>query len=85
MVPIGKPGKDTSEVKSYRPIALTSNLWKLMERMITRRLMYEGEKRGLFSHHQSGFRSGLTTMDPVVCMENEIRKAQINIQFWQFF
>ena len=76
VIPIGKPGKDRTEVKSYRPIALTSNLCKLMERMIVRRLMYEGEKKGLFSNHQSGFRSGRTTMDPVVCMENIIRKAQ---------
>uniref|UniRef100_A0A8C2BUC3 Reverse transcriptase domain-containing protein n=1 Tax=Cyprinus carpio TaxID=7962 RepID=A0A8C2BUC3_CYPCA len=78
VVPIGKPGKNRTEVKSYRPIALTSNLCKLMERMVVRRLMYEVEKKDLLSKHQSGFRSGRTTMDPVVCLENLIRKAQNN-------
>lgn len=78
VVPIGKPGKDKSNVKSYRPIALTSNLCKLMERMVTKRLTYEVEKRGLFSCYQSGFRSGRTTMDSVLCLENEVRKAQVN-------
>lgn len=76
--PIGKPGKDKMNVKSYRPIALTSNLCKLMERMITKRLVYKLESRGLITPYQSGFLNGRTTMDPVVCLENEIRKAQVN-------
>lgn len=58
VIPIGKPGKDKTEVKSYRPIALTSNLCKIMEKMITIRLGYVIEKRGMLSPHQSGFRNG---------------------------
>ncbi|KAL2092977.1 hypothetical protein ACEWY4_010289 [Coilia grayii] len=65
IVPIPKPGKDKTEAKSYRPIALTSNLCKLMERMLTKRLVHEIEKRGLLSPHQSGFRNGRTAMDPI--------------------
>ncbi|XDV25401.1 hypothetical protein PO909_029322 [Leuciscus waleckii] len=49
-----------------------------MERMITKRLVYKLESRGLITPYQSGFRNGRTTMDPVVCLENEIRKAQVN-------
>jgi len=49
VVPIGKPGKDKTEVKSYRPIALTSNLCKLVEKMVTRRLVNEIEKRVIVS------------------------------------
>ncbi len=30
------------------------------------------------SKYQSGFRKGRVTIDPTVCLENEIRKAQIN-------
>jgi len=78
IVPIGKPGKDKTNVKSYRPIVLTSNLCKLMERMVTKRLGYTLESRGLITPYQSGFCAGRTTMDPVVCLENEIRKAQFN-------
>lgn len=33
IVPVAKPGKDHSQASSYRPIALTSNMCKLMERM----------------------------------------------------
>lgn len=63
IVPIGKPDKDKTDVKSYRPIALTSNLCKVMEKMITIRLGYVIEKRGMLSPHQSGFCNGRTTMD----------------------
>ncbi|XP_063075987.1 RNA-directed DNA polymerase from mobile element jockey [Engraulis encrasicolus] len=78
VVPVLKPGKEKSEATSYRPIALTSNLCKLMERMVTDRLTYIVEKRGLISPWQSGFRRGRMTMDPVLCLEDSIRKAQAN-------
>lgn len=37
-------GKDTSNPRNYCPIALTSHLYKVMERMITDRLTYRLEK-----------------------------------------
>ncbi len=67
IIPIRKPGKDPSNPMNYRPIALTSHLGKIMERMITERLTFYMESRGLFSPHQSGFRKGRGTMDPVMC------------------
>ncbi len=78
MIPIRKPGKDPSKPTSYRLIALTSNLCKIMERMITERLSYEMEKRGLLVRCQSGFRKGRNRMDSVVRLETEIRRAQAN-------
>ncbi len=45
VIPIRKFGKDPSKPTSYRPIALTSNLCKIMERMIIERISYELEKR----------------------------------------
>lgn len=78
IVPIVKPGKDRSEATSYRPIALTSNMCKIMERLIVNRLTYEIESKGLFTPYQSGFRKGRTTMDSILCLESEIRKAQTN-------
>lgn len=36
-IPIRKPGKDPSKPTSYRPIALMSNICKIMEIMITER------------------------------------------------
>ena len=49
-----------------------------MERMITERMMISIESRGLISPYQSGFRKGRGTMDPVICLETEMRKSQIN-------
>ena len=77
VIPIRKPGKDPSKPSSYRPIALTSNLCKIMERMITDR-SYELEKKGMLASCQSGFRKGRNTMDAVVRIEAEIRKTQSN-------
>lgn len=78
IVPIRKPGKEASKPTSYRPIALTSHVCKLMERMINERLMYIMEKRGMVAECQSGFRRGRNTMDAVLCLEDNIRKAQVN-------
>lgn len=58
IVPIPKPGKDPSDPTSHRPIALTSQLGKTMERMVTDRLDYYIESKGLLSPHQSGFHKG---------------------------
>lgn len=69
------PGKDSSNPMNYKPIALTSHLGKIMERMITERLTFYMESKGLFSPNQSGFRKGRGTMDPVMCLETEVRKA----------
>ena len=34
VIPVPKRGKDYSKLRNFRPIALTSCLWKMMERMI---------------------------------------------------
>jgi len=46
IVPIKKPGKDPHSPSSYRPIALTSQMGKTMEKMINDRLMYWVESKG---------------------------------------
>ncbi|KAK2701759.1 hypothetical protein QYM36_019600 [Artemia franciscana] len=43
-IPILKPQKDPTSPKSYRPIALTSCLCKLMERLIKKKVLPEIEK-----------------------------------------
>uniref|UniRef100_A0A669EWH7 Reverse transcriptase domain-containing protein n=1 Tax=Oreochromis niloticus TaxID=8128 RepID=A0A669EWH7_ORENI len=78
VVPIRKPGKDVTNPGNFRPIALTSHVCKVMERMITERLTYYLETRGFISKYQSGFRRGRNTMDPVLCLEHEVTKAQTN-------
>ncbi len=46
--------------------------------MIIERISYELEKKGKLANYQSGFRTGRSTMDAVIRLENEIRKAQEN-------
>lgn len=76
IIPIIKPGKDLTNPPNYRPIALTSHVGKIMERMIVERLTFYIENRGLVSPYQNGFRRGRGTMDPVVCLETEIKKIK---------
>ena len=51
-----KPGKDPTDPKNYRPIALTICLCKLLEKMINNRLVFILKQRNLISSWQSGFR-----------------------------
>lgn len=75
VIPILKPGKDSKDPLSYRPIALTSCLCKTMERMVNARLVYYLETNRCIPEHQSGFRRGRSTMDNILNLENDIRTA----------
>ncbi|GBM93400.1 hypothetical protein AVEN_151655-1 [Araneus ventricosus] len=63
VVPIPKPGKDKQDPNNYRPIALTSCLSKLLERMVSARLMHVLERSKWFVPSQSGFRRRRNTID----------------------
>lgn len=58
VIPIPKPGKDTTLTEGYRPIALLSCMEKTHERMVERRLLTEIERRGLLDPRQHGFVRG---------------------------
>ncbi|GBL82162.1 hypothetical protein AVEN_252358-1 [Araneus ventricosus] len=75
VIPIPKPGKDPQVPNNYRPIALTSCLCKLMERMVNSRLVHSLEESGFLSKFQSGFRHGRGTIDNVLKLETAIRDA----------
>ena len=67
IVPVLKQGK--VDPSNYRPNALTSQLVKTMEKMVTERLMYFIEIRDLFSLCLSRFHIGRNAMDSVLCLE----------------
>ena len=83
VIQMRKPGKDPGKPSSYRPIALTSNICEIMERLVTERLTCELEKKGLLTSCQSGFRKGRHTMDAVVRLEMRYGKhRQTKSQWW---
>lgn len=78
LIPIPKPGKDPSNPANVRPIALTSCICKLMERMVVSRLNSYLESKNLLTPLQSGFRKGRSTYDHLVRLETWAREAFLN-------
>lgn len=75
VIPIPKPGKDHSHPQNYRPIALTSCLCKLFERMINNRLVEFLENGKLLAKIQCGFRRNRSAIDHLVRFDTYVRKA----------
>ena len=75
IIPIPKPGKDRLAAKNYRPIALTNNICKLLEKCLNKRLKVFLEARKFFTQEQSGFRSNRSTYDHLLMLENTICEA----------
>jgi len=75
VVPVPKPGKDSPAQPSYRPIALTSWVCKVVEHMINNRLVWYLERNKLVTAMLSGFRRGRSTTDQLVCLESFVREA----------
>lgn len=65
VVPIRKPNKPATELSSYRPIALTSCVGKLLERLVQRRLEHHLESVGAFHENTCGFRKNRCTADAI--------------------
>ena len=77
VIPIPKPGKDSTNPASYRPIALTICICKTMERMVNDRLVWFLEKNKLIVTVQSSSHKQRGTLDHLVRFETFIRKAFI--------
>jgi len=55
VIPVPKPGNDKADPSSYRPIALTSCICKVMERITNNRLVWYLERHKLITPVQCGF------------------------------
>jgi hypothetical protein len=75
LIPILKKGKDPKNPINYRPIALTNCLCKLLEKIITKRLLWYLENNNLLSLFQSGFRNNRCTLDNLTYLESFIMEA----------
>jgi len=80
VLPISKIDMDKSDLSSYCPIALTSCLCKVVERMINGRLVWYLEKSKLITNMQSGFRKQRSTTDNLVRLETSIPEAFVQKQ-----
>jgi hypothetical protein len=72
LIPILKKGKDPKNPKNYRPIALTNCLCKLLEKIITKRLLWYLENNNLLSLFQ---RNNRCTLDNLTYLESFIMEA----------
>ncbi|GFV65292.1 RNA-directed DNA polymerase from mobile element jockey [Trichonephila clavipes] len=73
IIPILKPGKDTSTSASNRPIALTSFVCKLMERLVLARLKFHLNIGGLLPSEQYVYRKGIGAVDQILYFCQRIR------------
>ena len=67
VTPIPK-GQPSSSVANYRPISVTSVLFKLFERLVSVRLGRFMERNGVLPTTQFAYRKGLGTCDAPLCM-----------------
>ena len=75
ITPLLKPNKSPFDPASYRPVALTSTLYKIMERMVSTRLRWWMETNNLFNNFQSGFRKHRCTTDQILRLADEAHQA----------
>lgn len=66
IIAIAKPGKDPTVPASYRPISLLSNIGKMFEKIILKRLSAFESEKDLFIPQQFGFRTGHSTVQQVL-------------------
>lgn len=75
MIMIAKPGKEPTQLKSYRPISLLPIMSKLFEKLLLKRMIPIIEEKKLLPNHQFGFRKKHSTIEQVHRLINIIEKA----------
>ena len=75
VIPFEKPGKNRMSPLNYRPIALTSSLCKLLERMVNKRLVWYLEENNVYNEKQYGFRKCRSTTDVLTRIDSYIKHA----------
>ncbi|KAM7304186.1 hypothetical protein ISCGN_014086 [Ixodes scapularis] len=72
IIPLLKTGKPPGRAESYRPVALTSCVSKLFERLLQARLSWYLEKHEGFPKCTTRFRKGLTAQDSILDLTSDL-------------
>jgi hypothetical protein len=75
IIMIPRPGKNQSEVESYRPISLLPIMSKLFENLILKRLKPSINEKHLVPTHQFGFRNNQSTIDQIHRISDVIERT----------
>lgn len=75
IIMIPKPGKDKTQIKSYRPISLLPILSKLFEKLLLEKIHPHLNQNNIIPQHQFGFRHKHSTIEQVHRITNCIKKA----------
>ena len=78
--PINK-GDDKDNCNNYRPIALLSNISKIIEQLVHARLYFYLERNNILYQHQYGFRLNHSTTHALIAITEEIRHACDNCEY----
>ena len=81
IIPIFKEKGEKSLTKNYRPISLLSNINKIFEKIMHKRLYEFLEDQGLIFDHQFGFRKHHSTTHALIDLTEDIRQSIDNNQF----
>ncbi|GBN07000.1 Putative protein in type-1 retrotransposable element R1DM [Araneus ventricosus] len=57
LVLLNKPGKDTSDPRAYRPICLLSTMSKVLDKLVSQRILHHYHSNNLLNPLQHGFRA----------------------------
>ena len=76
-VPKGPP---YSSITNYRPISITSVLSKVLERLVSVRLVRFMERSGVLSTTQIAYRKVLGTCDALLCLSHTLQSALESVQ-----
>lgn len=71
-IPIPKPEKPPNEVRNLRPISLTSNLCKLLERMVLNRLAWALETEHRLGNRLTVIRPHLSAQDSLALIHHDL-------------
>ena len=76
IVPITKPGKENSmEVTKYRPISLINVAGKVLEKLLTNRIMHHVHRNDLLNSNQYGFTPQKSTIDAAITVKEYLEEA----------